>query len=108
LGEETAGVKHLVDHLGSPLWGEGCSSWLFRLERLARLELFLLLRLSLESLLLRLSLESLLLRLSLESLLLRLSLESLLLRLSLESLECLLLRLLKDFWPPRSSWEGGK
>jgi len=81
LGEETAGVKHLVDHLGSPLWGEGCSSWLFRLERLARLELFLLLRLSLESLLLRLS---------------------------LESLECLLLRLLKDFWPPRSSWEGGK
>ena len=32
----------------------------------------------------------------------------LLLRLSLESLECLLLRLLEDFWPSRSSWEGGE
>ena len=50
LGEEAARIKHLVDHLWPPLWGEGNSGRLLRLEGLARLELLRLLRLSLERL----------------------------------------------------------
>ena len=88
LGEETAGVEHLVHHLRSSLRWQGGPCWLLWLEGLARLEL-LLLRSGLEGL---------------ECLLGWLRLEGLLGRLGLE---CLLSRLLKHFlsW---SSWEGSE
>ena len=88
LGEETAGVEHLVHHLRSSLRWQGGPCWLLWLEGLARLEL-LLLRLCLEGL---------------ECLLGWLRLEGLLGRLGLE---CLLSRLLKHFLS-RSSREGSE
>ena len=88
LGEETAGVEHLVDHLRSSLRWQGGPCWLLWLEGLARLEL-LLLRSGLEGL---------------ECLLSWLRLEGLL---GWLGLECLLGRLLKHFLS-RSSWEGSE